>query len=86
MSSLLAHVKVVKGQEEKFEELQKELYNQSHANEDCIIRYEHYRGRDKNSYYTLLVYPTYLDFLLKYFHGPMNIILKTLKIIMKFVI
>ena len=66
MSSLLAHVKVVEGQEEKFEELQKELYKQSHANEDCIIRYEHYRGRERNSYYTLLVYPTYLDFLLKH--------------------
>jgi|TARA_B110000238_G_scaffold103224_1_gene112406 quinol monooxygenase YgiN len=66
MSSLLAHVKVVKGQEEKFEELQKELYNQSHANEDCIIRYEHYRGREVNSYYSLLVYPSYLDFLLKH--------------------
>ena len=66
MSSLLAHVKVVEGQEQKFEELQKELYKQSHANEDCIIRYEHYRGRQKNSYYSLLVYPTYLDFLIKH--------------------
>ena len=27
---------------------------------------EYYRGREKNSYYTLLVYPTYLDFLLKH--------------------
>jgi quinol monooxygenase YgiN len=66
MSSLLAHVKVVEGQEKKFEKLQKELYRQSHANEDCIIRYEHYRGRERNSYYSLLVYPTYLDFLLKH--------------------
>ena len=49
MSSLLAHVKVVEGQEEKFEELQKELYKQSHANEDCIIRYEKYRGRERSS-------------------------------------
>lgn len=66
MSSLLAHIKVVEGQEEKFEKLQKELYNNSHAKEDNIIRYEHYRGRERNSYYTLLVYPTYLDFLLKH--------------------
>ena len=66
MSSLLAHIKIVDGQEKKFEELSKELYKQSHAKEDCIIRYEYYRGREKNSYYTLLVYPTYLDFLLKH--------------------
>ena len=37
MSSLLAHIKVVEGQEEKFEKLQKELYNHSHAKEDNII-------------------------------------------------
>ncbi|MBT5662318.1 MAG: hypothetical protein HOJ05_01300, partial [Alphaproteobacteria bacterium] len=66
MSSLLAHIKIVEGQEQKFEELSKELYKQSHANEDCIIRYEYYRGRERSSYYTLLVYPTYLDFLLKH--------------------
>ena len=67
MSSLLAHIKIVEGKDQKFEELSKELYKQSHAKEDCIIRYEYYRGREKNSYYTLLVYPTYLDFLLKHF-------------------
>ena len=66
MSSLLAHIKIVDGQEQKFEELSKELYKQSHSKEDCIIRYEYYRGRERNSYYTLLVYPTYLDFLLKH--------------------
>ena len=42
MSSLLAHIKIVEGQEEKFEELSKELYKKSHANEDCIIRYDHH--------------------------------------------
>ena len=31
MSSLLAHIKIVDGQEKKFEELSKELYKQSHA-------------------------------------------------------
>ena len=50
MSSLLAHIKIVDGQEKKFEELSKELYKQSHAKEDCIIRYEYYRGREKNYY------------------------------------
>ncbi len=66
MSSLLAHIKIVEGYEQRFEELSRELYKKSHENEDCIIRYEYYRGREKNTYYTLLVYPTYLDFLLKH--------------------
>ena len=37
MSSLLAHIKIVEGQEQKFEELSKELYKQSHAKEDLSL-------------------------------------------------
>ena len=66
MSALLAHIKIVEGYEKHFEELSRELYQKSHEKEDCIIRYEYYRGREKNTYYTLLVYPSYLDFLLKH--------------------
>lgn len=66
MSSLLAHIKIAEGYEQKFEDVSRELYKKSYENEDCIIRYEYYRGREKNTYYTLLVYPSYLDFLLKH--------------------
>ena len=66
MSTLLAHIKIVEGHQQHFEELSRELYQKSHEKEDCIIRYEYYRGREKNTYYTLLVYPSYLDFLLKH--------------------
>ena len=49
MSALLAHIKIVEGHEKHFEELSRELYQKSHEKEDCIIRYEYYRGREKNT-------------------------------------
>lgn len=47
MSSLLAHIKIAEGYEQKFEDVSRELYKKSYENEDCIIRYEYYRGREK---------------------------------------
>ncbi len=64
MSTLLAHIKIVEGHEEKFENISRELYEKTHSNEDSVIHYEYWRGREKGSYYTLLAYPTYLDFLI----------------------
>ena len=64
MSTLLAHIKIVEGKEEVFENLSRALYEKTHANEDKVIHYEYWRGREKGSYYTLLAYPTYLDFLI----------------------
>ena len=64
MSTLLAHIKIVEGNEEKFEDISRKLYEKTHANEDTVIHYEYWRGREKGSYYTLLAYPSYLDFLI----------------------
>ena len=64
MSTLLAHIKIVEGHEEKFENISRELYEKTHSNEDSVIHYDYWRGREKGSYYTLLAYPTYLDFLI----------------------
>ena len=64
MSTLLAHIKIVEGHEEKFEKISRELYEKTHSNEDSVIHYEYWRGREKGSYYTLLAYPSYLDFLI----------------------
>ena len=64
MSTLLAHIKIVKGKEKFFEELSKELFEKTHLNEDKVIHYEYWRGREEGYYYALLAYPTYLDFLL----------------------
>ena len=64
MSTLLAHIKIIEGCEEKFENISRELFEKTHANEDSVIHYDYWRGREKGTYYTLLAYPTYLDFLI----------------------
>ena len=47
MSTLLAHIKIVEGHEEKFENISRELYEKTHSNEDSVIHYEYWRGREK---------------------------------------
>jgi len=64
MATLLAHIKVVEGKEKFFEDLSRELFEKTHANEDQVIHYEYWRGRDRGTYYALLAYPSYLDFML----------------------
>ena len=64
MATLLAHIRIVEGKEEVFEDLSRELFEKTHANEDKVIHYEYWRGREKGSYYTLLAYPSYLDFMM----------------------
>ena len=63
MSALLAHIKIVEGYEKHFEELSRELYQKSHEKEDCIIRYEYYRGREKK----YLLHPLGLPLILRFF-------------------
>ncbi len=50
MSTLLAHIKIIEGNEEKFEEISRELYEKTHDNEDSVIHYEYWRGIEKGSY------------------------------------
>ena len=64
MATLLAHIKVVEGKEKFFEDLSRELFEKTHANEDQVIHYEYWRGRNRGTYYALLAYPSYLDFML----------------------
>ena len=64
MSSLLAHIKIAEGYEQKFEDVSRELYKKSYENEDCIIRYEYYRGREKIHIILFLFIPHILIFFL----------------------
>ena len=40
MSTLLAHIKIVEGHEEKFENISRELYEKTHSNDDSVIHYD----------------------------------------------
>jgi quinol monooxygenase YgiN len=63
MATLLAHIRIRDGLEERFEVIAQELYAASHANEADIRRYEYWRGEERGTYYTLESFDDYLGFL-----------------------
>lgn len=63
MATLLAHIRVRVGAEERFEELARELYRASHADEVDLRRYEYWRGEERGTYYTLESFDEFSGFL-----------------------
>lgn len=63
MATILAHITVKPGAAERFEQIARELYRQTHEHEADVRRYEYWRGADENTYYTLLSFDTFLDFI-----------------------
>jgi quinol monooxygenase YgiN len=54
MATILAHITVKPGEEQRFEALARSLYADTHAHETQVLRYEYWRGADPGSYFTLL--------------------------------
>jgi hypothetical protein len=63
MATILAHITVRPGMAARFEEIAAELYRLTHEREPNVRRYEYWRGSDENTYYTLLSFDTFNDFL-----------------------
>ena len=63
MATIIAHIRVHPKGAERFEELARHLYRETHAVEDRVTRYEYWRGEEPFSYYTLLSFPDYLGFI-----------------------
>jgi hypothetical protein len=63
MATILAHLKVKPGMAPRFEEIAAELYRLTHEHETDVRRYEYWRGAEENTYYTLLSFDTFLDFI-----------------------
>ena len=63
MATLLAHITVRPGAEMEFEALARSLYDQTHATETAVLRYEYWRGADERSYYTLLSFVDHRAFI-----------------------
>lgn len=53
MATLLAHITIKAGQENRFEELAREMYTETHGNEMDVRRYEYWRGAEPRTYYCL---------------------------------
>jgi quinol monooxygenase YgiN len=63
MATILAHISVKTGQETRFEKLARNLFRSSHDLESGLLRYEYWRGQQVGTYYTLLSFKTYENFL-----------------------
>jgi quinol monooxygenase YgiN len=63
MATILAHLTVKPGMAARFETIAAELYRLTHEHETEVRRYEYWRGSEENTYYTLLSYDTFLDFI-----------------------
>jgi heme-degrading monooxygenase HmoA len=63
MATILAHITVRPGTAEQFEAIATELHRLTHANEPDVRRYEYWRGSEPNTYYSLLSFDTFLDFI-----------------------
>ena len=63
MATILAHLTVKPGNAARFEQIASELYRLTHEHETKVRRYEYWRGADENTYYTLLSFDTFNDFL-----------------------
>lgn len=63
MATILAHISVRPGAEADFEAISRELYAESHASEEGLLRYEYWRGAEVGSYYTLLSFRDFASFI-----------------------
>ncbi|MBL6687088.1 MAG: antibiotic biosynthesis monooxygenase [Pseudomonadales bacterium] len=56
MTTLLAHITIKSGQENKFEAIMKDMVAQTLSQEEGVLRYEYYKGQAANHYYCLLAF------------------------------
>ena len=63
MATILAHITVKPGAAARFEQIAHELFRLTHDHETDVRRYEYWRGADENTYYTLLSFDTFADFI-----------------------
>jgi quinol monooxygenase YgiN len=63
MATLLAHITVKPGAEERFESIARTLYERTHADETGVRRYEYWRGSEPRTYYTLLSFDDHRSFI-----------------------
>ncbi|HIG39486.1 MAG: antibiotic biosynthesis monooxygenase family protein [bacterium] len=54
MTTILAHIEIRPGKEEKFEAIMKDMVTSTFASETGVNRYEYFKGQKQNFYYCLL--------------------------------
>ena len=64
VSTLLAHVKIKHGLEDHWEGIAQRVFSATHDNEDGCVRYEYWRGFEPRTYYVLLSFQSFDDFMI----------------------
>lgn len=54
MTTILAHIEIKPGKEEKFEAIMKDMVERTFSEENDVLRYEYFKGQKENFYYCLL--------------------------------
>ena len=63
MATILAHLTIKPGAEQRFEEIAQALYDGTHEHETKVQRYEYWRGEQPRTYYTLLSFDDHQAFI-----------------------
>ena len=64
MATLLVKLKIKPGMEARYEQIQSDLYQQTHDIEKGVVRrYEAWRGTEERTYYAILSYDDYYTFM-----------------------
>ena len=64
MSTLLAHVTIKPGLEDHWESIARRVFASTHDNELDCNRYEYWRGSNERTYYVLLSFKSFDDFMI----------------------
>ncbi len=63
MATILAHITIREGSEDRFEDIARRLVRDTHEHETGVRRYEYWRGAEPRSYYTLLAFDDFQAFI-----------------------
>lgn len=63
MATILAHLRIRPGEEERFEAIARRLYAATHDHETGVRHYQYWRGSEPRTYYTLLAFDDFQTFI-----------------------
>lgn len=63
MATILAHLRIRSGAEERFEAIARRLYAATHDHETGVRHYQYWRGSEPRTYYTLLAFDDFQTFI-----------------------
>jgi len=63
MTTILAHIRIHRGAEDRFEAIARQLYRATHDRESGVMDYQYWRGHEPGTYYALLAFTDHRSFI-----------------------